>query len=308
MATTSTTTTSIDSTSPDRLFPPQDGIPFGAYALLPAQYGEGFTATQITVSPSSIVATLSGLRAAGMRASISLAGFSKDNYQNQDGTFNTQMWRDRVERFVAVDFSEFIQDGTIIAHALIDDLSDSHWGGRAISNQEIDELARYSKELWPEMLTVVRSRATKLVTPGYGGSGTPFEWQHLDGAWDQYSSRMGPVAAQLQTEVTSASEQGLGLVVGLNVLTGGNGSSGISGPGEYSHKWAMSADELREYGAVLIGHPYACAFLMWSAKYDYGERHSHLGYRYFERPEIREALAHLRDLASQRASVPCARH
>lgn len=286
--------------------PPPGALPFGAFGLEPAQYGGMFTGAQETMSPTSIVKTLTALRTAGMRATISLAGMSKSNYQNADGTFNMDMWKSRVEAYKAVDFSEFVKDGTVLAHTMIDDLNEGNWGGKAISNAQIDEMARFSKQLWPEMLTAVRSRATKLVTPEYGGGGVPYDWQYLDTAWDQYSSRMGDAATQVAGEVASAKNQGLGLVVGLNVLTGGNGSSGIPGPESYSSDWAMSADELLQYGRALIGHAYACAFTMWTARYDYGS--SSGGYAYFERAEIKAAMQELSSVAASRSAAPCHYH
>ena len=240
-----------------------------------------------------------------MHASISMAGLSKSNYQNPDDTFNAQMWKDRVDTFRGIDLDEFIQDGTIIAHTLIDDLGRQHWGGQAITNAQLDELAHYSKQIWPNMTTVVRSRATKLVDPDYGGSGTPYDWQYLDAAWDQFSARMSPVSQQINDQVASAKEQGLGLIVGLNVLTGGDGSSGLPGPDDYSSDWAMSPAELREYGSTLINHPYACAFMMWSARYDYKEKYDYLNYTYFKRPEIKAAMTDLSELAATRTTTPC---
>jgi len=47
----------------------------------------------------------------------------------------------------------------------------------------------------------------------------------------------------------------------------------------------MSADELRNYGDVLLDEPYACAFIMW--------RHDPDGYSYFSRPDIGAAAAEL---------------
>ena len=52
----------------------------------------------------------------------------------------------------------------------------------------------------------------------------------------------------------------------------------------------MSPDELTDYGSVLIDHPHACAFTMWTAKYDYRDSYAHLEYVYFERPEIKAAM------------------
>jgi hypothetical protein len=240
-----------------------------------------------------------------MRVVVSMAAGSRRDYQNSDGSFSMRMWKARLDPFREVDFSPFIRDGTIVAQMLIDDLDKSHWGDKPISNRELDEMARYSKQFWPTLRTVVRARPTTLLLPEYGGNGRPYDWRFLDGAWNQYSVRMGDAATQVAVEVAAAKRQRLGLVVGLNVLTGGNGSSGLPGPDKYSSQWAMSPAELVRYGRPLIQHPYACAFLMWSAKYDYGSSWAPLNYRYFRLPEIRKAMRTLRALADRRAAPPC---
>jgi hypothetical protein len=237
---------------------------------------------------------------------VSMAAGSKRDYQNSDGTFNMPMWKARLDAFRTVDFSEFLQDGTIVAQMLIDDIDESNWGGQPVSNRQVEEMARYSKRFWPDLLTAVRARPSTLMTPEYGGSGEPYDWRALDAAWNQYSARMGDPADQMAGEVAAAKQQGLGLVVGLNVLSGGDGSSGLPGPEKFSSDSAMSPSEVVKYGTPLIRHPYACSFLMWSAKYDYGEVYAHFKYRYFRRPEIQRAMRELKALADRREARRCA--
>ena len=67
----------------------------------------------------------------------------------------------------------------------------------------------------------------------------------------------------------------------------------------------MSPDELWEYGSVLIGHPHACAFTMWTARYDYRESYAELEYVYFERSEIQAVMGELSRLARLRAPALC---
>jgi len=281
------------------------GLPFGAWGNYREAWGGTFSGGQITVTPENMLQRLRTVRGAGMRVVVSMAAGSKSDYQNDDDTFNMGMWKARLHAFRRVAFREFLGDGTIVAQMLIDDLDESHWGGRPISNDDLDELARYSKQFWPSLRTAVRARPTSLITAAYGGRGTPHSWRFLDAAWDQYSAKMGDAATQVAAEVASAKRQRLGLVVGLNVLTGGDGSSGLPGPDKYSSQWAMSPVEVVRYGTPLIKHPYACAFLMWSAKYDYSSSYAHLKYGYFRRPEIRQAMQTLRALAGRRSAPRC---
>ena len=281
-------------------------FPFGVWGNYPEAWGGIYSGGEITVTPSNMLQRLRTVQKARMRVVVSMAAGSKSDYRNSDGTFNMAMWKARLDAFRRVDFSRFLRNGTIVAQMLIDDIDESNWGDKPISNREIDELARYSKQFWPALRTAVRARATSLMTPEYGGTGRPYNWRFLDAAWDQYSARMGKPAAQVAAEVRAAKRQRLGLVVGLNVLTGGDGSSGLPGPDKYSSRWAMSPAEVVRYGTPLIRHPYACAFLMWSAKYDYSASNAHLKYTYFKRPEIRRAMRELRAAADRRAGRRCA--
>jgi hypothetical protein len=283
----------------------QPTLPFGVWGDYPEAWGGIYSGGHITVEPDNMLERLRAVREAGMRVVVSMARGSQRDYQASDGTFSMEMWKARLDPFRDVDFSEFLRDGTIVAQLLIDDIDESNWAGKPVTNRQVEEMARYSKKFWPDLMTAVRARPTTLTTPEYGGSGTPYDWRFLDAAWNQYSARMGNPARQMSAEVRAAKQQGLGLVVGLNVLTGGDGSSSQPGPDGYSSDWAMSPAEVVRYGTPLISHPYSCAFLMWSAKYDYSDGNAHLNYRYFRRPEIRQAMRQLRALADRRAAPPC---
>ena len=93
-------------------------------------------------------------------------------------------------------------------------------------------MAKHSKELWPTMATIVR------VAPSWLASAS-VNYRSLDAGWTQYTSGKGDAAKWVASEAAAAKRKGLGLVVGLNVLDGGNGSSKIRGWSQ--GKWAMSA-------------------------------------------------------------------
>jgi hypothetical protein len=82
------------------------------------------------------------------------------------------------------------------------------------------------------------------------------------------------------------------VIGGLNVLDGGNGSSGI--PGTYGTKWAMSASELRTYGSVMLAPTYVCGFLMW--KYTSA---------YYSRTDVKSAMSALSTLARNHPKTSC---
>jgi hypothetical protein len=152
---------------------------------------------------------------------------------------------------------------------------------------DVEAAAQYSKELWPSLPTFIRSPMAYL----QGKS----DWVYLDAGWEQYSVDEGPAAAFIGGEAAIARRLGLGLVAGLNVLDGGTGASGI--PGYSRGKWAMSAEEVRDYGAALLAEAGVCAFFTW--KYEPS---------YFGRADVRQALAALGELAASHPATPCRLH
>lgn len=70
------------------------------------------------------------------------------------------------------------------------------------------------------------------------------------------------VEEYIADEVASAQAQNLGLIVGINVLDGGDGSSGMSPLNP--DQWAMSDAEIRDYGMALIDAGSSCALLAYT--------------------------------------------
>jgi hypothetical protein len=120
-------------------------------------------------------------------------------------------------------------------------------------------MAAYSKELWPGMTTFAR------VVPSWLAA-APVTYTHLDAGWLQYTAGKGDVNQLVAAEIAVAKQKRLGLIVGMNVMTGGNGSSRIRG---IPSGWAMSATEVRTYGTALLNQSYACGFYMWNHNTSY---------------------------------------
>lgn len=146
-------------------------------------------------------------------------------------------------------------------------------------------MARFSKQLWPQMTTLVR------VAPSWLASSS-VSYKYLDAGWAQYTTGKGDAAKWAASEAAAAKRKGLGMVVGMNVLDGGNGSSRITGVSR--GKWAMSASELRTYGTAMLGEQHACAFFNW--QYDAG---------YFGRSDIKSAMAELSAQARSHPKMSC---
>ncbi|HET6798216.1 MAG TPA: hypothetical protein VFH40_13735 [Gemmatimonadales bacterium] len=201
--------------------------------------------------------------------------------------FNMARWKQLVDRFRGLDLNSYIEDGTIVGHFLLDEPNDpTNYGGKEVTLDQIEEMARYSKEIWPTMATLIRAWPAKL-------KGYPFK--SLDAAWAQYASRLGPINPWMASNIADAKASGLALVMGLNLLNGGSSSSGI--PGLRAGKFAMSADEIRTWGKVMLDEPYVCAFFIWK----YNEQ-------YFARPDVKAALLELNDQAKKHPRQECRRH
>jgi hypothetical protein len=247
------------------------------------QYNSTYTGAILYSYPENILGDLATVKRAGGRVIIDIVG-NNSHYKNSDGTFSLSKWKQRIDRMRGVNFSSYIADGTIIGEFIMDEPHNpDNWGGTLVSRATIDEMARYSKSIWPSLPVVIRSWADYL--KGYS-------YKYLDAAWAQYSERKGPVATFIANNVADAKATGLALVVGMNVLDGGTSASGI--PGYTSGKYAMSASQLKDWGSVLLGDSYACAFVSW--------RYSS---SYVGRSDIRSALSSLSQKAGTRASRPC---
>jgi len=261
------------------------GIPFGPYALPPEIYGQDFNgAYRPRWNDRVLLADLESARRSNTRVLLNLTG--SERYLSDEKGFSFAKWKARVDQHRNTDISSYIADGTIVAHFIMDEPDDpSNWGGKTVPLADIDAIAKYSKELWPNLPTVIR------VTPGFLKG---YHFQYLDGAWAQYLDRFGPLDAYIATNLRDAQETGLALVGGLSVLNGGSKNSGI--PGRKSGKFAMSADEIRTWGGALLAQPYFCAFIMW--EYDKA---------YFSRPDIHAALAELKQKAEAHPQQACRR-
>jgi hypothetical protein len=264
------------------------GIVFGSYNM-PNEYLNSVHTGWMQggpLDPSSILSKLSGARAKGGRVVVKLCKGHDDYVKNADGTFSLSKWKSLVGRYQNVGLDPYIRDGTILGHYLIDEPQRaSRWGGKVISQATLEAMAKYSKQLWPAMTTMVR------VAPSWL-AGSSVTYTYLDAGWAQYASGKGEAATWIAAEVAAAKRKGLGIAVGMNVLDGGNGSSKI--PGRTRGKYSMSASEIRSYGSALLNQSYACGFFNWS--YDG---------TYYGRSDIKSAMADMSTKARSHARTSC---
>jgi hypothetical protein len=120
-------------------------------------------------------------------------------------------------------------------------------------------------------------------------------YRDLDAGWLQYAYDKGDPLKLVNSEAAIAKNRGLGLVVGLNVLDGGNGSSGVRGWA--SGRWSMSAAEIRNYGTAMLSQTHACGFFNWAYMYQ--------GLTYWKRIDINAAFKYLSDKAKLHSRTRC---
>ena len=278
-------TLSLPGRAADRPVDARSGIPFGAFHLPSERFAPPFTGAYWRPNERTALAYLGAAQRAGMRVILNLSG-SRDTYRRQDGTFDLERWKHNVERFRSVDVRPFLADGTLLGHYLLDEPNARlKWNGAPVPLAEIEAAAAYSKSLWPDMPTFVRAHPDFL--DGYA-------WKHLDAAWAQFTMRQVDAKTYLERHVASARRQGLGLVMGLDLFTGGTPEGGVP---SINGKWAMTGAQIEAWGSRFAAEPYACALILW--KYDPDRA------GYFARPDVQTALRELGRVSADRASASC---
>ena len=271
---------STESESPSFAIEYAGGIPFGMYTLPVSQIGSIYNGAQrnarILVETGTFKTTLAGIKSRGGKVFLNLTGYHK-YYVDSDGHFSFTKWKERLNMFRSIDFSSYIKDGTIIAHFLIDEPNDaSNWGGRQVPQSTLEAMAKYSKQLWPGMATVVRDESTYLAK----WTGT---YVYLDGAWAQWVARKGDPLDFIRRNVADAQKKGLSLVTGLNTAKGYYGSR-------------LSASLIKSAGSALLSSSYPCAFISW----EYGGEEAYLA-----TTAVRDAMKYLRAKAQNRTFKSC---
>lgn len=240
-------------------------------------------------APNYTVNTLLPLvRSSGMKVTLRMSG--NHSVYTTDGDFDLEAWKASISDWENSGVQEFIDDGTLIGHMLLDDIT--NFSGSDPTASDLDEMARYSEELMPGLMTFIRQKCSNMPEPS-----TPSgQYIYVDNCVNQYTNYQGysdgPIDDYITEQTVAAQEFGLGMINGLNIADGGDGSSGQVGWS--SGKYAMSAEEIRTYGEALLAVPDVQLFLMW--EYD-GEEvwsdGSTIGNEYFDQSELQTALAEL---------------
>lgn len=249
------------------------GIPFGVSALPTSWLGTRYNGAQRNIWPGSLLSELAAIKARGGKVTLMFAG-SQQYYKDANGHFSFTKWKQRVDRFRGTNFSSYVTDGTIIGHYMIDEPQDpTNWNGQPIPPSTVDAMGQYSKSIWPNLPTIAR------VVPSY----FPSNPHYVDAAWAQYLAKRGDVNAYIQKNVSDAQSRGLALIVGLNVINGGN-----------PNNTNMTASEVQTYGSALLSSSYPCAFISWQYRTTY-----------LSLTSIKSAMDYLRKKAQTRSVKSC---
>jgi hypothetical protein len=254
----------------------QGGIPFGLYRQPNSAFGYLYSGAKQTMGPSYILSSLRETKAKGGKVVIMLAGHEM-YYKDANGHFSFTKWKARIDRFRRTNISSYINDGTIVGHFMIDEPQDkANWNGVPVPGSTLEAMAKYSKSIWPNMVTIVRAPPGKI-----RWSGT---YRYLDAAWAQVENPRGTLNVNdfLNQNVSNARQLGLALVVGLNVMKG-----------NLRHT-PMTATQIRNWGSIMLSSSYPCAFLSW-----------YYNDTYLSRSSIRDAMRYLRSKAQNRGTKTC---
>lgn len=230
---------------------------------------------------------LRGFQALGAKAILNQGGYGK--FKDSRGRYSATKYYTWVmsHRAYASSWRQYL-NGTLMGVQVIDDRGAINWGGKAITNAQIDQMARWWKQVVPGITT--------FVSGGYAWNLLGYSWRYLDGSINQYNARyMGDVKAWRDRSVAAARSARTSLILSMNVLNGGKIVRGCY-RGDSSNMCSMSANELRTYGAALAAAPGICGIATWKYKTSYQAR-----------PGVTYALKYVARLAADRPLVSCKR-
>jgi hypothetical protein len=250
------------------------GIAFGTWALPTNMFGDVYNGAMRNISPGELLGELAAIKARGGKVILAMAG-QEDNFKDGAGHFSFSLWKDRIDRFRGVNFNSYIDDGTVIGHYMIDEPNDPfNWHDQPVPGTMLEQMATYSKQIWPKLATVVRVEPKYLAQ--WGG------YHNLDAAWAQWVTNRGDPADYLKGQVAIAQKLGLMLVTGLNIRKGA------------PNQQPLSASVVQSAGSALLANDYPCAFISWEYEADY-----------LARTDIKAAMAQLSQKAQAHPMRSC---
>jgi hypothetical protein len=266
--------------------PTAKGVPYAAYECK-ASTMSPFTAC-IRAAGYWSADEMKAVKAGGGKFILSQGGYGR--FKDASGKYSPSLYYNWLQslKSYAPAWAPYIADGTLLGAQVIDDRGASHWGGVAITNAQIDQMARWWKELAPGITTFVAG--------GYATDLVGYTYSALDGSINQYNAGyMGDVTAWRDKQVAAAKSAKTSLILSLNILDGGRIVYGCAHPSSGT-KCAMTPTEIRTYGTAVAAASGLCGFASWKQQDAY---ESVAG--------VTEALRYMTSLANQYPHTSCKR-
>jgi hypothetical protein len=248
---------------------------FGLYQTPLEAYSTRWTGALYKADPASLVTRLHRADSTRMKLIVMLT--SAAGSKNADGTFSFTKWKAQVDRYRSLPLGPYVTSKALYLHNLVElPNCATCWGGKAIPWATLEQMAQYSKSIWPGLATTARVAPSKLAA-------ATFRWTYLDAGWAEYNTTLGDLRSYLTAESGQARLEGLGLVTGLNLVD----ASGYNTP-------SMTASQIKEFGTILAGNASVCALV--------GRRYDAV---YLGQTGIGQALDSVGRVAKRRTSASC---
>jgi hypothetical protein len=266
------------------------GIPFGPFGLWTSITGTPsvgvapFTASIDYTDANLIVPRITAARAAKRKLLLMMTDNGHAPYITA-GQFDLVKWKAAMDIYKTAEIKAAVEagvaDGTVLGNSLLDEPNHTDWGG-VITKATLDEMAAYSKSIFPTMPA---------------GVVAPYWWRATERykvvdfiVAQTWKTTLTPAAFR-DAAVAAANQNGVAVALSLNLF------GGPPVPGCALTQWGtcpMTAAEIRDWGQV-VGVA-GCALLMW--KYDA---------TFMSTPENAQAFRDVGDLLAKTASRPCKR-
>jgi hypothetical protein len=235
-------------------------FPYGPFDLFPSMSGPvvpGFGGTVSWASPSNIIGLLGSMRTNRVSGFLKMTGISHSTYIT-NSQFDISKWKTATAAYdtpaIRTAIAAAVADGTLLGYSMIDEPNHSDWGG-VITKATLDEMAAFSKSLFPTLTTAA-------VVP-YGWRATE-RYKVMDAIIAQtWKPTMTPAQFR-DAAVAAAKLNGVAPALSINIMAGKQ----VDGcePRPNGTTCLMTPDEIRNWAITLGSDPYVCAMFMW--RYD----------------------------------------
>jgi hypothetical protein len=210
-----------------------------------------FNGACINVQPDELVSALTEARAINFSLFLKIVGTGEE--KKYGGVFTQAAWLEAANEFEGIlDPEDWPELNEI---QVMDEPNSVNHHGVAVQYSVVDGvLAKRTAELFPGVPIHIRTPATRFEATGV----RPHYIQIVS---IHYHTRFGNVADWMARERAAARRLGLAWNWGMNVLDGGDGSSGI--PGAKAGNWRMSPAEIRALSIPMIADTESRSISIW---------------------------------------------